>query len=339
MDGSPIQQSELLAAVADGVRAPSSHNTQPWLFALVGDSVELYADRTRALPVNDPADRELIMSCGAALTNIVLSARHRGWTATVERFPSDDPDHLATVRLRETEVVATAAGGTGGPVSLAEDDEALWAAISGRRTARKPFREEPVSPEGVAALRAAVTSHREDGVALTIVDGERRAEVAALVAKADELQFDDRRWRRELAAWMHPRRTGDGLVVPAVAGAVTRMVVSTVDLGDRMARNDGSRLASAPAVMVLSTSTDEEAAWLAAGEALQRVLLTATSLGLGVGFANQPCQVDDTRQLLADLVDAGHPQAVMKVGVAAGESAPTPRRPIEDVLTRIVPNA
>ena len=41
------------------VLAPSSHNSQPWLFDITGKSVDIYADRTQCLPVVDPVDREL----------------------------------------------------------------------------------------------------------------------------------------------------------------------------------------------------------------------------------------------------------------------------------------
>lgn len=60
------------------VRAPSSHNTQPWLFAVRPDGIALYADRTRALPVNDPHDRELTVSCGAALLQLRVAAAAAG---------------------------------------------------------------------------------------------------------------------------------------------------------------------------------------------------------------------------------------------------------------------
>ncbi len=80
------------------VLAPSSHNTQPWLFRIVGDGVELYADRTRALPVVDPNDRELIMSCGAALFNLRIALRHFGYEAPMQTFPdATKPDLLARV--------------------------------------------------------------------------------------------------------------------------------------------------------------------------------------------------------------------------------------------------
>jgi hypothetical protein len=67
------------------IPAPSAHNTQPWFFRLHGDSVDLDADRTRALPMVDPADRELTISCGAALGHLQTAARRfgaRDWLQT-----------------------------------------------------------------------------------------------------------------------------------------------------------------------------------------------------------------------------------------------------------------
>jgi hypothetical protein len=94
---------ELRFAVEQAVLAPSSHNTQPWQFRLDGDTVELYADRHRVLHVIDPQDRELVISCGAALLNIELAIAHLGRAHDVEVFPEPgDPDLLARVTLGRT---------------------------------------------------------------------------------------------------------------------------------------------------------------------------------------------------------------------------------------------
>src|SRR5687767_5158027 len=67
------------------ILAPSGHNTQPWLFKITKNNmIELYADRSRALPVVDPDDRELTISCGAALYYLRLAANHFGMTVDVE---------------------------------------------------------------------------------------------------------------------------------------------------------------------------------------------------------------------------------------------------------------
>lgn len=54
---SPINQA-VNFVLKYAVLAPSSHNTQPWIFRVSNERVALFADRTRALPANDPDDRE-----------------------------------------------------------------------------------------------------------------------------------------------------------------------------------------------------------------------------------------------------------------------------------------
>jgi len=88
------------------VLAPSSHNSQPWLFRLRNDTLELRADRRRACRVKDPNDRELVMSCGCALFHLRCAMRHFGYLGTVEIFPDRDPDLVARVSLNARENVA-----------------------------------------------------------------------------------------------------------------------------------------------------------------------------------------------------------------------------------------
>ena len=89
--------------------------------------------------------------------------------------------------------------------------------------------------------------------------------------------------------------------------------------------------------MVLGTDDDGSAAWLAAGQALGRLLLTATVHGLVASPMTQALEMPDTRsRLAAELGLVGHPQMVLRVGRAPEGSTTTGghanRRPVEDVL-------
>ena len=53
--------------VEGATRAPSVHNTQPWLWRAHAHTLDLYADRSRRLGATDPEGRNLVISCGAAL--------------------------------------------------------------------------------------------------------------------------------------------------------------------------------------------------------------------------------------------------------------------------------
>jgi hypothetical protein len=90
----------LRSLVESAALAPSSHNTQPWVFRFADDRLELLADRTRALPANDPHDRELTISCGAAWLNVRVAAQHAGTGLHVTLLPEgEESDLLARATL------------------------------------------------------------------------------------------------------------------------------------------------------------------------------------------------------------------------------------------------
>ena len=174
-----------------------------------------------------------------------------------------------------------------------------------------------------------------EGAGLEAVDDpERRRALAGLVDERDRAQFADPRWRRELAAWMHPRRRGDGLAVPLLALGPTKLAVRGMDLGPRTGARDAALLMDAPAVAVLHTPGDAPAERLAAGQGLQAALLVAAAEGVQAGYLNRPCQVESLRPRLAELlsVRGAHPQVVVRLGRPDGDAPPAPRRPVADVL-------
>ncbi len=312
-----MEQAQWRELVARAVLAPSSHNTQPWQFVVRGGALELHADRTRALPVNDPEDRELTISCAAALMNLRAGAAAAGLVAGVEIEPDPASDLLAMVRC--------APGESDGELAR------LAGAIDLRHTAREPFAARPLD---VALLGRLTNAAGAEGAALRWVDGRQtREQIADLVAEGDRIQFADRRWRRELAAWMHPARADDGLPVERFGGAV-RFVVSRFNVGGSTAGKDEVFALHAPALGVLSTPGDERGDWMAAGQALQRLLLTAAAEGVQVGYLNQPCQVAALRPRLRELAGGeGEPQLVLRLGHPLGEPPAHRRRPVADVLT------
>lgn len=94
-------------AVRCAVMAPSSHNSQPWQFKILDDGLMLMLDRRRALPVVDPYDREMIISCGAALFNIRVALAYAGKHARIDVLPAPvDEDLLVRITLDNGELLA-----------------------------------------------------------------------------------------------------------------------------------------------------------------------------------------------------------------------------------------
>ena len=314
----PQWKEQALALVGAAVLAPSSHNTQPWIFRVGRWRIELFADRTRALPVNDPDDRELSISCGCALMNLRVAAAKRGLGARVDLAPEPpDPDRLARLTI----------GGVAGDSSA---DAPLAEQIERRRTYRKRFATRDVEP---AALDRLVEAASVEGAWLRALQSqESRHQAAALVAEGDAIQWANASWRRELAAWMHPRRGGDGLTVPVLAAPVAQLVVRTFDMGGGVGAKDRELAAGSPLLAVLGTTGDGPLDWLLAGQALQRVLLVACRLGLQASYLNQPVQVPSLRLRLRALLNGGEPQVLLRLGYPLAEIPPAPRRPVDAVI-------
>src|SRR4051794_20740328 len=93
-----LNRSDLVPVITAATRAPSVHNTQPWLFHIGGGGVRVYADNTRRLSVGDPTGTALRVSCGAAILNLRLAFAQLGYPAEVHLLPDPrHPDLLAEV--------------------------------------------------------------------------------------------------------------------------------------------------------------------------------------------------------------------------------------------------
>ena len=311
----PRAQKELLLRYA--VLAPSGHNTQPWSFRLTDDGVEVYADTTRRLPVADPHDRELLISVGAAITNFRVAAAHFGFDTNV--LYRDEPAALIT--MRET---------------CAPDRSlrALFTAITQRHTNRNSFEHRPIDPEALDCICTLVESSELTRCVLP----QERDRIAELVQEADRRLLADDAWRGELAEWVRSNESsaGDGIPaeafgIPGPLSAFAPYLLRTIDMGDARGRADRTLTQEAAGLIVIS-SDDDRTALVQAGEMLERLLLTLTSLGVQYSFLNQPVQVPELRRELWNLVRTPKPpQLLVRIGYARPVRRAMPRRPVSAV--------
>ena len=314
-----ITVAQIKSLLSYAVLAPSSHNTQPWRFEIADNSVSMFADRTRALPANDPDDRELTISCGCALMNLRAAAAHEGIGVNFDITPdSGDDDLLAVISFNKEH-------------SLSKFEAGLFKSIEGRRTYRKRFASRDVPTAILDSLSAAVS--KEDSWLEVIESEEDRQKVAELVSEGDSIQWSNPSWRRELAAWMHPRRRGDGLPVHTIVRPIAQVVVRTFDMGNGVGAKDKQLADESPVLAVLGSTGDNVADWLAVGQALEKVLLSAHSQGLQASYLNQPIQVASLRPELKNLLrQKGFPQILLRLGFPEEEIDATPRRHLDEVI-------
>jgi nitroreductase len=311
-------------AIRAAALAPSVLNTQPWYFAVSGGTLLLYADPGRRLDAEDPAGREMVISCGAALANLSLAIRHLGFSSDLRPLPDvGQPSLLAEVRW-----------GRHAPPSGYEN--LLHASVARRHTRRGPF--VTGVPPLVAEDLVRVARQERADLRLVYDAGACRA-LAGLVRDAEFAQRASPRVAAERARWARTAGNGrlDG-VAPTAQGALwDGPEFACRDFGgDPSQESEGTWYPDEPRavglVALLTTRDDRRPGWLIAGQALQRLLLHATARGVGAAFHTQPLEIPRIREAVrAEFTDRAYPQLLLRFGCGAAAAA-TPRRPVSDVL-------
>jgi nitroreductase len=304
--------------VESATRAPSMHNSQPWRFRLHDGGIDLLVDPGR-LPVADASGWAARIACGAALYNLRLALAVRGTPAVVRLMPDHGDARLLARLTPDT------------PRKPLPVEVALYRAIPRRQSNRGPFVDRPVPVEVRAALLAAA---RAEDAWLDLLLGPAAVEATAgLVQAAHDLLGRDAAYQAELSGWVRRDAAATDGVPVSAGGPAPRPydLLPRRDFGgaELPAHRDFER---EPLVAVLGSAGDWPADQVTAGQALQRVLLTATDRGLAASLFSQPIEVGSVReQLRLALGRRAAPQMLMRFGYAPS-APPTPRRPVAEVM-------
>jgi nitroreductase len=324
-----MDQVALMRRVADLARlAPSVHNTQPWLWRISTPAgagtpaLELWADRSRSLPVSDPLGRNLVISCGCALVYASVAADALGAETTIHHLP-DGPDSDLLARLDLT------------PGTPSADSHHRLGLLTARHTDRRRFTSWPVPEEKLEHLADA---GRPWGAGvLPVTEPGLRAQVEDLLEEARRRQLADPRIAAETESWIDHDES-DGVpeaVLPQPEGVrgerPTRFGTGLVPDTEEPVLRGTDR------VLVVSTADDGPLSWLQAGASLTALWLRATATGLSVVPLSQLVEVQRTRIALEQLMPPPKrvPQVLARVGwqeIGRDGLPRTPRRPLDEVL-------
>ena len=317
----PLEKDSLPGLVRYGTLAASSHNTQPWKFVVQPDAIEIHPDYARGLPVVDPDHRELWISLGCALENLMIAARASGYAPLVT-YP--DTDDFIRVRL----------------TADTPQNSPSFDAIPLRQNTRSEYDGRPIPGNDLDRLRALPL---EPGVTLHFIsDSSGLNTVLEYVHQGNLSQYADKAFVKELLSWLRFNKkealtSQDGLYSrcsgnPEVPRWVGQMVVGGTT-PQQQADTDAKKLRSSPGVVVIASATESKAAWVRTGQVYERMALQMTALNIKSAFLNQPIEVAGVRGQFQSAIGLGkaRPQLLARFGYAN----PLPRsqrRPVEQVI-------
>jgi hypothetical protein len=317
----PATRPRMMGLIRSATLAANGHNAQPWKFALSANSIEIHPDYSRRLPAVDPADREMWISLGCALENLLIAARAMGYAPEVTYPETRDLIHI----------------------HLAADTpqrDSLFDAIPSRQSTRSEYDGRLIAPNQLDSLQ---NLSREPGVGVhPIVERSGLATLADYVHESTLSQYADQAFRQELIQWLRFNKKEavaslDGLYSactgnPTVPRWLGQWFVAGAKPPD-LAEADVKKLRSSAGAVVITSLAETKADWVRTGQVYERMALRMTSWNIKSAFLNQPVEVESVRGKLQSGLGLGaaRPQLVVRFGYA-NSMLRSLRRPVEQVL-------
>lgn len=329
-----------LGLVQAAVLAANAHNTQPWHFRVGKDRIDLFADVSRSTGSMDALGREMQISLGCAIENLVQAGPPNGKALTVRLLPDPaDPTHMARVDVAPTQKTSSA----------------LFAAIPRRHTHRAAYDiGRPVTKGQLDALGSLIDDPDVELVWFTSAADKRtfgdltiRA-TEAIIADPQQAA-DDFAWYR--TDWDEIQARKDGITIdPSGQSTLIRSLAKVLPVSQKQNSDGwlrGTRETQIPTAAafgaLLARDPLDPIQRLRVGRIWQRMHLSATVAGL----AMQPlCQVperidrersaglppDFTTATAAMLPARWHPLMTFRLGYPSTDALRSPRRSATDVM-------
>ncbi|NCN86880.1 hypothetical protein GW932_03525 [archaeon] len=309
------EQLEFLIRYA--VLAPNSHNTQPWKFKIEKNKIIIFPDYSKKLKIIDKNNRELWISLGCALENLLLSGRNFGFNIKI--------------KTDEEKIIVSFTKG-----KVIKDN--LFEQITKRVTNKRKAKRILIKPEILQDLKR--TRFEKGTNAFLLEDKEDIEKVIELVKEGNDILLKDPNFIKESINLMRfnlseVNKYKDGLTyksmdMPSTPAGFGKIVTTMFLKPKYVNKEDEEKLRNSSGIIIITSTSDEKKDWVKVGKTTQKLLLKLTSLGISYSFLNQPCEISKLRKKLQKITKE-FPQLIIRIGYAKDISH-APRKEIGEVL-------
>jgi hypothetical protein len=316
------EQAKLERLVYYASLAPSSHNTQPWLFKISDHKIELYPNWRRRLDKSDPEDRELYISLGAAITNLKTAAESFKLNFNCQIYPEAE-----AVALFQFESLSTT-----------DFNRQTLEILCLRHCNRAKFAEKAL-PEKFLHYLKELTGHNSVKISL-VYEENKKTLVADIVARATEAAFLDKGFTEELSGWIKPslKKYRDGLPgynigIPYPLSFVMPWMVKHLNVSKQQRKMVEGPLRHSAAYIILSTEDNNKETWLKVGQIFEQIALEAQKNKIELGVLAAAIEIGDFYKQLQAVININtRPQMFFRLGFCDNIPQSCPRLPLTQII-------
>jgi hypothetical protein len=278
-----ITQDQITAVLQSAILSPSVDNCQPWTFAVQGTTIDMFLDRQRAEFFGDYQFTASYVTFGTVIENMAIAATHEKCALTVASFPEGTQGPVARLTLHPAN---------------GEQKSELFSALAARCTNRRPYSHDRLTAETVTALQGISLL---PGARLHLIqDRQAIAAVARQAAAIDSIIFDHKLLHYNLFRWLRwddhsveSSRDGlplkslelklpDALFLRCLSSWPFQRICNVIGVNRIIGLINSRLLVHAGALAAITMDSNSAESYLQGGQCMERVWLTATSLGLAV---------------------------------------------------------
>lgn len=314
---------QLCFLVNFAVLAPSSHNSQPWKFQITGGKIYLLPDFDRALPHSDQNHRQLFISIGCVLENLLTAADYYGFETS---WTYQETNHAIEVSLNKVRVH------TG-------NETHLIFAILKRHTNRNKYLEKLPDESFFEKLKNYSTPNSQISF---VKDTETKNKIAEIVSEALITAMDDKLFRKELSEYLKPNVTkspvgmpASGFGIPTPVSFVAPILIRYLNINKLSKKKDIELLKGhTPVFGIISTTEDNVKSWMEAGRLYEKIALSAEQHGLKTAPMAAVIQIGEFyKDLQRVLQTTQRPQVFFRAGYSSKQPQATPRISVQQLIT------
>lgn len=337
-----------LGLVQAGILASNAHNAQPWWFVVSEHTISVHADHGRNVGALDPYRREMVISIGCAVENMVQAGSALGYDIRVETKAGQ----IGSDQIRQDHLICTL------HLNAAKTQGANLAdVIPMRHTNRAPYHRDRPLPEALKSeMQGQVTS---DLAQLFLFSSEQDlGRISEHIVTATREIVSDREMAESSAEWYRLSQRAidenrDGITVdsfglsPLLNAAAKMLPPLSMEKMDEqwLVSTRDTHTATTPLYGIITVRDlyDRQAA-IEAGRLWQRLHLSAVKWELGAQPLNQvPERIDRERSLgkgspmertFADLINVPEqrPTFMFRMGYPLRDARESPRRSVDQVV-------
>lgn len=319
--GSIEQQAKFLLNYA--ILAPSTFNTQPWLFSIKRNIITVYPNLSRSLKTSDNENRLLYISLGCALKNLEVAAKAFGLSA-VKKYVSKSGATYVEIKLEKGKKT--------------KGSKKMLDAIKNRLTNRNTYLPNNIPKPTINKISKTA---QNNGLKLIVTQNKNiKEKIKDLAEKGDLTIWNDPKFKEEHLKWIRHNLTTqhDGMPaftvgIPLIPSLFAKFIIRRKNFVKIQARKNRFLLSSTPYFAFILSKNHSPKTWIKVGETYQEISLISAQLGIATAILAQIAEVGDLyKETMGILKTDLRPQLFFRLGFSSKPALHSPRRKAGEVL-------